>query len=102
MERRRLWERDRRERKEMRVSPEPDTEGPKHQVREYDLDPADNGAMRAEADRTRFYTGPTLGLSGHCSVEQDQGLPQGSYSPIRREGTTWNDLTFCPGQSPST
>lgn len=84
------------------VSPEPDAEGPKHQVREYDLGPADTGAMQAEADRTRFYTGPTLGHSGHCSVEQDQGLPQGSYRPIRREGTTWNDLTFCLEQSPST
>lgn len=46
----------------MRFSLEPDAEGPKHQVKEYDLGPADTGAMGSRGDKTGFYTGPTLSL----------------------------------------
>lgn len=57
----------------MRVSLEPDAEGPKHQVKEYGLGPTDTGAMGSRGEKTRFYTSPILGLNGSCNGEQDKG-----------------------------
>lgn len=57
-------------------------------------------AVVSGGDRTGFYTSPTLGFNGRCSVEQDKGPSPRKLQPVTREGTTCNDLIGYTGQKP--